>query len=112
MCKERSLWDNTIEKHLELPDWYLLCLRRITADFSVAYISSVLKNKINQPYAKKLGGLLGSSNRKGNKIICDLRKVTKSAQSLKESFAPAYLGRRNKLGAYLYLIYDCNTYHA
>ena len=36
-----------------------------------------------------------------NKIFCHLGKVTNSTPNLKWSFSPAYLGRSNKVRAYL-----------
>ena len=44
-----------IEKHLEMPYWNLLCLRRIGL---LAYVCSVSKNIITKPYAKKLDRIL------------------------------------------------------
>ena len=37
-----------IEKHLELPDWYLLCILRITADCSVQWSFSSLHNQVEK----------------------------------------------------------------
>ena len=37
------------EKHLEMSDWNLLCLRRITADCSVCLNFLSVENKINHP---------------------------------------------------------------
>ena len=49
------MYVKTIEKHLEMPYWNLLYLRRINL---LVYYCSVSKNKITKPYAKTFDGLL------------------------------------------------------
>ena len=47
----------SIDKEIDIPDWNLLCLRRITADhvnnFLFVYIFGEWKNKMIQPYLPK-----------------------------------------------------------
>ena len=50
----------SIEKHLEMPHWNLLCLRRIGL---FVYVCSVFKNKITKPYAKKFDRLLANDDK-------------------------------------------------
>ena len=54
----------------------------------------MVRNKIIQPYAKKFDRLIVKNDKKVNKIIFDLREVTKSTKPC--HFAPAYLGGGRK----------------
>ena len=75
---------------MENPEWLLKNVRFI-------YINNVWKNKITQPYPKKFCALFVKKEKMVNKIICDLKKVTKSAQNRK-------LEVEVKLKAYLFYI--------
>ena len=50
----------TIEKPLELPDWNLSCQQTIMADPLKIFclFTFMPKNKVTEPYAHKLGGLV------------------------------------------------------
>ena len=58
---------------LELPDWNLLCLWRITADnltMFCLFTFLCIKNQFTQHYSKKFGELLVNDIKIVNKIIC------------------------------------------